>query len=785
MSSFFARSAFDSSSSTAYLGPLLLFTTSLLAPIHDASSHSLLIDTFAWSALCIICTWRTGVRDLLDINTRKLAAYGAGLLWAVSELCERAVDGENLWWTKAFLPVTIQLIISSGVNEDQDTSPTAPAPSEKERSNIFNASLETLPTLTLCALAATWQSGQSHALFALGLSYAFLSPLILLLIERGLRESTNPRQNGNVIYSTSGLITQVPQLNRVEAITTVLRDVAFIAATISGVAAIAWESWNFTGLTLLGGLGKYLGDHWVFLTSLISLIVAVVSVPIQATLYGALVYNVHTENLLTTSLLLTAATICIQLITNFTFRRFWFSAIFATVLYFLREHYTPIFRSRTSRAASIITIVSFVAWIATTSLQSHTTAFGREIIPADPAQPISNNIHPMEFLTDQAQFEWKNTLLGQSQTLEDAVKEYRSRYSVAPPPHFDKWFEYAKQRDVKLIDEYDTIYNSLLPFWSLPPTTIRNATKEILGFKNNNLIAISIREGKVIHIENGVNWQQQATVGMIEKFVQHLPDMDLAFNIHDEPRVVVPHDILSGMVATGIEQAGVAARHSSPRNTFSKATDLNNGQRVEEVKTTRFNVFAHQPVWQPSRLSCAAQSPARAFEGTDNITAYALGELGFIYNHTAFQDICNTPSLAYSHGFFDRPNAFNVIHDLVPIFSQSKMSSFQDILYPSPWYWYPKVRYQERHDMSWDEKEEKMWWRGSTTGGFSRDGGWRRQHRQHFVAKVNANDQAKVLRHLTEQGEDLQDSLPWVKEQVPSSVTWSPYGCRFLTYRSM
>ena len=38
-----------------------------------------------------------------------------------------------------------------------------------------------------------------------------------------------------------------------------------------------------------------------------------------------------------------------------------------------------------------------------------------------------------------------------------------------------------------------------------------------------------------------------------------------------------------------------------------------------------------------------------------------------------------------------------------------------------------------------------MYWRGSTTGGFSRDGGWRRQHRQLFVEKINALGNAKVL----------------------------------------
>ncbi|KAK1075582.1 hypothetical protein LTR48_009235, partial [Friedmanniomyces endolithicus] len=57
-------------------------------------------------------------------------------------------------------------------------------------------------------------------------------------------------------------------------------------------------------------------------------------------------------------------------------------------------------------------------------------------------------------------------------------------------------------------------------------------------------MALLIRDGKAVHVEGGPEWLQQAAVGMMSQFVQYLPDMDLAFNVHDEPRVVVPHDEL-------------------------------------------------------------------------------------------------------------------------------------------------------------------------------------------------------------------------------------------------
>lgn len=337
---------------------------------------------------------------------------------------------------------------------------------------------------------------------------------------------------------------------------------------------------------------------------------------------------------------------------------------------------------------------------------------------------------------------------GQSETLEKAVAEYRRRYQIPPPPNFDKWYEFAKARNVVLIDEYDTIYNSLLPFWALTPSIIRGRAREALGF-DNALLGLIIRDGKVISAAGGSEWQQKSTVGMVKDFVQYLPDMDLPFNIHDEPRVVVPHDDLSRLLATAKDVAMPAANlNKAPKNIWSpRAPDMDDGTRPNEVKFTRFNVFAHQPTWTNSRMSCSPETPARTLDESiqDDTTSFSFSQLGFISNKTAFSDICLSPSLKERHGFFNRPNAFNIVHDLFPVFSQSKISSFQDILYPSPWYWSNKVAYDQSDDYPWDSKKDRLYWRGSTTGGFSRNGGWRRQHRQLFVEKINALDNTIVL----------------------------------------
>jgi hypothetical protein len=372
--------------------------------------------------------------------------------------------------------------------------------------------------------------------------------------------------------------------------------------------------------------------------------------------------------------------------------------------------------------------------------------------------------HPIWKLVKDAEQEHERKLAGQSKTLEAAVAEYRRRYGIPPPPNFDKWYQFAKAKGVQLIDDYDSIYHSLTPFWGLKPMTIRNRAKEAIGY-DNALLSIFIRGGKVSKMDGGGEWQQLATKDMMAGFIQHLPDMDLCFNIHDEPRVVLPFDDLSRLVKTAREVKMPAANSvAKPRNSWSPPVDMENIRK--EYKTSRFNIFAHQPTWTHSRMSCSPDSPARAQleDGLkeDNYDSYAVGELGFVVNHTAFSDICQSPSFSETFGFFERPNAFNIVHDLFPIFSQSKISSFSDILYPSPWYWAGKVPYEKKLDVDWSKKADKMYWRGSTTGGFSRDGGWRRQHRQRFVQKINAIDQAKIL---TDRGEPPQED--WQVKEIP------------------
>lgn len=405
------------------------------------------------------------------------------------------------------------------------------------------------------------------------------------------------------------------------------------------------------------------------------------------------------------------------------------SVLLTTTLVFLRDGKGP---------ASVPNIF--------TSASSLRDAEYEPTTPTPPTHTTGPGDHPIRTLIANANTDFEALKSRQSTSLSQAITEYKRRYGHSPPPNFDKWYAFAKERKVVLVDEFDTIHDLLLPFRGLPPAILRTRVTEALGH-DNVLIGMQIRQGNVTHSEGGPSWMRDALKGMTREFTQYLPDMDLAFNVHDEPRVSVPHDDLQRLVAKGKESIEAAILNEKPRNGWSSHADLVNG--IKEVPTSRFNHFPHQSTWAHSKLSCPPDSPSRSLlevgEVQDINSESITSPLGFISNQTAYSDICNSPSFSKNYGFFASANSFNVAQDLIPIFSQSKISSFQDILYPSPWYWYDKVPYNATRDIPWVEKQENLYWRGATTGGYSRFGAWRRHHRQRFVLKANSNEQTPIL----------------------------------------
>ncbi|KAJ5220028.1 hypothetical protein N7468_009232 [Penicillium chermesinum] len=342
--------------------------------------------------------------------------------------------------------------------------------------------------------------------------------------------------------------------------------------------------------------------------------------------------------------------------------------------------------------------------------------------------------HPVVRLHKDALLAFNETLKRQSTSLPEAEAEYRRRYNMPPPPHFDKWYDFAKERNTVLIDEFDTIYHTLLPFWGLSPAIIRSRIREDLG-ANNFAMGITIRDGRPTDFgEQQGGFQRNATIKQLGMIAQWLPDLDLQFNAHDEPRVVVSHEDLHRLITAGRASQTRLNENSSLSNAFS-------GNRLEpiaEVFKSRFNNIERQETWLVAKQSCPPDSPVRSLEGNapDNSSAFAIEPLGFISNQTAASDLCNNPSLRHRLGVFKKPNSFKVTNELTPMFSMSHPSSFQDVAVPSPFYYEGISAFDETASVPWDSKKGQVYWRGATTGGHSFHDSWRGLLRQQIVGNL-------------------------------------------------
>ncbi len=140
--------------------------------------------------------------------------------------------------------------------------------------------------------------------------------------------------------------------------------------------------------------------------------------------------------------------------------------------------------------------------------------------------------HPINALVKAADKEFASQLAKATETLPDAAAAYRKRRGRHPPPGFDKWHAFAQEKNALIVEDFwDQIYHDLEPFWGVKPAQIRKDAREFE-------MRIEVRDHKA---STGSGWfWTKIWLDMIQTVEHLLPDMDLAMNAMDEPRMVVP-----------------------------------------------------------------------------------------------------------------------------------------------------------------------------------------------------------------------------------------------------
>lgn len=346
-----------------------------------------------------------------------------------------------------------------------------------------------------------------------------------------------------------------------------------------------------------------------------------------------------------------------------------------------------------------------------------------------------------------------------SDTLAAAVTEYRTRHEGKyPPPNFDKWFAFAKSRGSLVIDDYDQINRDLLPFWAMAPSVIRYRTSQILENEWHEVAGLSIRNGTAMaspHVLPTHRWMMDGAVSMINTFAQWLPDMDLALNINDECRVAVAYDEIERCKKQGRRTVNVLRPGEEHGFSNNATTGWIGSQMEEEVRNeARSDWFENHSFEQTfhryGASGCPPNSAARKNRQrntqdlcTSCIRPHSLGQ--FLQNWTTSADLCHQPDMANLHGFHLSPAAYKTSNRLVPVFSQSKVHGYNDILYPSPWNYIDKVAYDPAMDRPFSEKANTLFWRGATSEGVSFAHTWEGMQRQRLVHLVNNSTNTSLI----------------------------------------
>jgi hypothetical protein len=310
--------------------------------------------------------------------------------------------------------------------------------------------------------------------------------------------------------------------------------------------------------------------------------------------------------------------------------------------------------------------------------------------------------HPVEILVRRGKMNFENLLKRQSKNHQEAVKEYRRRYGIEPPPGFEAWYEFAINRQSPIIDDFDAIYHAISPMWSLSGQQVLDIMNQIYFVPGSEMWFCIFYGGyattRCIHPDRIYDRHLEYQFDrLLHDLTGVLPDVRFLFNHFDEPRILIP--------TWAVEEA---------RN-----------QPLFNVRN-----MSQQPVWDEITKFCAYKKKYNSAETQVPIDVFGMP---FITDRPSAIDLCEHPEYNNMHGLFLSPVSFSLVEGLVPALSTGSPSTMGDILFPSPAYIELEFKYDDTREIGWDKKKNNLYWAGSTTGAFASEANWPSYHRQRFV----------------------------------------------------
>lgn len=380
----------------------------------------------------------------------------------------------------------------------------------------------------------------------------------------------------------------------------------------------------------------------------------------------------------------------------------------------------------------------------------------------DEVGEVAAGVHPIEFLMEGARKKFTALMKEETYSLQKAADQYRKRRGRHPPPGFDAWHRYAVSMNATIIEPFwDQIYADLEPFWSISPVELR---KQAHVFSPKITIRSRTVHAHMNNVYSKLDIWADLLANLAGSIHFNVPDMDIPFSANDEPAIMAPWEVIDTALSFSRRmfvdpRDAITTFDREDKEDLEKLTEgyTFDPEWLGPRLTHPASHLGPRPLWSLVRPACPPESPARKEHLFQDIwdpegdtkeehspTALLPLELpegtlqGYIKNWTTAADACVHPNLQGIHGAFVAPNQMNIATKLFPIFGDSKMAFSNEILIPGAMEWNVTDTYRALDSVLWEEKEPKMFWRGSATTGNDPERYWKRFHRQRLVSMLNA-----------------------------------------------